>query len=161
MVVATVLLAWACDEGARDRDPDESAPAGGQAPAGGSAPSPDAAPVTDAAPPVDGGPRALSLNSLRPDIQVNGGPVEIFGAGIHDPSRAAGEPAGAEVQLVKGPDVLAALNVTVQAGSRDFQVLRFEVPTRDGTPWGPREVVDVVVTFEGQSAALAFEYDDP
>ena len=161
LVVTAALLMCACEDDARERDSDDPAPSGGVAAAGGAPAVGDAEVQADAAAPADAGAPTLSLAVLRPSIQVRGGPVEILGEGIHDPDRAVGEPAGADVQLVKGPDARAAVNVTVQPDNRGLQALRFEVPTRDGTPWGTREVVDVVVTFKGQSASLPFEYDDP
>lgn len=112
--------------------------------------------------PADAGSGALTLTRASPDIQITGGPVSVLGENIHDPALAPGSPAvGTTVELVLGAETLAVSDVSVGPPSVGLQTVQITVPDRAGTTFGPREVVELRVTYDGDSDTTAFEYDDP
>jgi len=114
--------------------------------------------VTAAVPP-------LSLHSLSPNPQASGGTVEVRGINIRVPGLANGAPAiGTSVVLRKGLDAKAALTPValsnVDISGVTYQRVAVVVPNRAGTPWATTETVTLELSFNAQTGALSFTYDD-
>lgn len=110
--------------------------------------------VQPAAPPVN-------LATLSPTLQISGGTIDIRGTNIRDAAIASGNSAtGTTVELSLGADSKPALNVTARPDLGPNQVVRVTIPDRSGTPWTNTQVVDLVLTFNGSSDSLSFQYDD-
>jgi hypothetical protein len=101
------------------------------------------------------------IDFLSPDRQISGGTIEIHGTNIRDSSLSPTDPAtGTNIQFVKAADAKPGLNPIVRPDTAGRQVVRVTVPDRSGTPWEPKEDVDLQLEFNGLIATAPFRYDD-